>query len=48
LRAEIRELKKELESYKSYNAERAATELVLVLMGIVLGAGAGFWVGLQQ
>lgn len=45
LKTEIDDLKEELEAYKSYHAERTATELALILFGFICGIWVGYIVG---
>jgi|Laugresu1bdmlbdd_1035124.scaffolds.fasta_scaffold41250_3 F0F1-type ATP synthase assembly protein I len=45
LKTEIDDLKEELEAYKSYHAERTATELALILFGFVCGISVGYIIG---
>lgn len=45
LKTEVDDLKEELEAYKSYHAERTATELALILFGFVCGIWVGYIIG---
>jgi hypothetical protein len=45
---EITRLEKEIDAYRSYHAERTATEIALILFGVCIGVWAGYLIGVSQ
>jgi hypothetical protein len=48
LEQEISRLEKEVAAYRSYHAEKTATEIALILFGICVGLWAGYLIGANQ
>ena len=45
LEAELKNVKQELEAYRSYHAEQTATELALIIFGFICGIWVGYAIG---